>query len=214
MGDNTEMGTLAVTEEQPLAGRRSRPLPLAATIKTHPGGHHLERAAGSRSSRRAPSPRRRGATWRIRRLRRSFSSASLSCRSAASRTGVPSSSVTRSPGLSPARSAADCGSTWRTTAPGGRTLFGRWFPGALRIRSRVLRRLPGRGFLARRFLLFGVQFLAHRQRPHLGIVPPCPRPRRASQWRPRPSPAASAIRRAGRPWPSDRRRGRSARSRR
>src|SRR6202795_2257965 len=31
------------------------------------------------------------------------SSASLSCRSAASRTGVPSSSVTRSPGLSPAR---------------------------------------------------------------------------------------------------------------
>jgi MFS family permease len=38
------------------------------------------------------------------------SSASLSCRSAASRTGVPSSSVTRSPGLSPARSAADCGS--------------------------------------------------------------------------------------------------------
>jgi hypothetical protein len=37
----------------------------------------------------------RGATWRIRRLRRSFSSASLSCRSAASRTGVPSSSVTR-----------------------------------------------------------------------------------------------------------------------
>ena len=44
------------------------------------------------------------------------SSASLSCRSAASRTGVPSSSVTRSPGLSPARSAADCGSTWRTTA--------------------------------------------------------------------------------------------------
>ena len=28
--------------------------------------------------------------------------------------------------------------TWRTTAPGGRTLFGRWFPGALRIRSRVL----------------------------------------------------------------------------
>jgi hypothetical protein len=63
--------------------------------------------------------------------------------------------------------------TWRTTAPGGRTLFGRWFPGALRIRSRVLRRLPGRalGFLARRFLLFGVQFLGHRQRPHLGIVP-------------------------------------------
>src|SRR5580700_4434395 len=58
--------------------------------------------------------------------------------------------VTRSPGLSPARSAADCGSTWRTTAPGGRTLFGRWFPSfALRIRSRVLRRLPGRalGFL-------------------------------------------------------------------
>ena len=51
------------------------------------------------------------------------SSASLSCRSAASRTGVPSSSVIRSPGLSPARSAADCGSTWRTTAPGGRTLF-------------------------------------------------------------------------------------------
>jgi len=53
-------------------------------------------------------------------------------------------------------------------------LFGRWFPGfALRIRSRVLRRLPGRalGFLARRFLLFGVQFLGHRQRPHLGIVP-------------------------------------------
>jgi DNA-binding transcriptional LysR family regulator len=46
-------------------------------------------------------------------------------------------------------------------------LFGRWFPGfALRIRSRVLRRLPGRalGFLARRFLLFGVQFLGHRQR--------------------------------------------------
>jgi hypothetical protein len=52
------------------------------------------------------------------------SSASLSCRSAASRTGVPSSSVTRSPGLSPARSAANCGSTWRTTAPGGRTLLG------------------------------------------------------------------------------------------
>src|ERR1700675_3365921 len=74
---------------------------------------------------------------------------------------VPSS-VTRSPGLSPARSAA---------RPGGRLLraaepfFGRWFPGALRIRSRVLRRLPGRalGFLARRFLLFGVQFLGHRQ---------------------------------------------------
>ena len=89
-------------------------------------------------------------------------------RSAASRTGVPSSSVTRS-----ARWAA---------RPGGRLLraaepfFGRWFPGALRIRSRVLRRLPGRGFLARRFLLFGVQFLGHRQRPHLGIVPPCPRP--------------------------------------
>ena len=35
------------------------------------------------------------------------------------------------------------------------------------------RRLPGRalGFLARRFLLFGVQFRGHRQRPHLGIVP-------------------------------------------
>src|ERR1700730_2576043 len=75
------------------------------------------------------------------------SSATLTCRSAASRTGIPPSSVTRSPGLSPARSAADCGSTWRTTAPGGRTL------------------------LARRFLLFGVQFLGHRQRPHLGIVP-------------------------------------------
>src|ERR1700686_790686 len=86
------------------------------------------------------------------------SSASPSCRSAASRTGVPSSSVTRSPGLSPARSAADCGSTWRATAPGGRTLFGRWFPGALRIRSRVLLRLPGRalGFLARRFLLVSI----------------------------------------------------------
>ena len=55
-------------------------------------------------------------------------------------------------------------------------LFGRWFPGfALRIRSRVLRRLPGRalGFLARRFLLFGVQFLGHRQRrpnPPLAIL--------------------------------------------
>ena len=45
------------------------------------------------------------------------SSASLICRSAASRTGVPPSSVTRSPGLSPARSAADRGSTARTTAP-------------------------------------------------------------------------------------------------
>jgi hypothetical protein len=44
---------------------------------------------------------------------------------------------------------------------------------AFRIRSRVLRRFPGRalGFLARRFLLFGVQSLGHRQRPHLGIVP-------------------------------------------
>jgi hypothetical protein len=45
----------------------------------------------------------------------------------------------------------------------------------LRIRSRVLRRLPGRalGFLARRFLLFGVQFLGHRQRrpnPPLAIL--------------------------------------------
>jgi hypothetical protein len=75
------------------------------------------------------------------------SSASLSCRSAASRTGVPSSSVTRSPGLSPARSAA---------RPGGRLLraaepfFGRWLPGALRIRSRVLRRLPGRALGFRR----------------------------------------------------------------
>jgi hypothetical protein len=60
------------------------------------------------------------------------------------RVRVPSSSVTKSPGLSPARSAADCGSTWRTTAPGGRTLFGRWFPGfALRIRSRVLWRSVG-----------------------------------------------------------------------
>src|SRR5271154_5604593 len=39
--------------------------------------------------------------------------------------------------------------------------------GGLALRSRVLRRLPGRalGFLARRFLLFGVQFLGHRQRP-------------------------------------------------
>src|SRR6202051_191129 len=63
--------------------------------------------------------------------------------------------------------------------PGGGLLravepFRRWFPGfARRIRSRVLRRLPGRAlrFLARRFLLFGVQFLGHRQRPHLGIVP-------------------------------------------
>ena len=38
-------------------------------------------------------------------------------------------------------------------------------------RSRVLRRLPGRalGFLARRFLLFGVQFLGHRQRAGIGI---------------------------------------------
>jgi hypothetical protein len=44
------------------------------------------------------------------------SGASLICRSAASRTGVPPSSVTRSPGLSPARSAADRGATARTTA--------------------------------------------------------------------------------------------------
>jgi hypothetical protein len=50
-------------------------------------------------------------------------------------------------------------------------LFGRWFPGfALRIRSRVLRRLPGRalGFLSRR-----VQFLGHRQHrpnPPLAIL--------------------------------------------
>src|SRR6202040_3017617 len=43
-------------------------------------------------------------------------------RSAASRAGVPSSSVPRAPRLSPARPAADCGSTWRRTAPGGRTL--------------------------------------------------------------------------------------------
>jgi hypothetical protein len=35
----------------------------------------------------------------------------LTCRSAESRTGVPPSSVTRSPGLSPPRSAADRGST-------------------------------------------------------------------------------------------------------
>src|SRR3984893_4073394 len=55
-------------------------------------------------------------------------------------------------------------------------LFGRWFPSfALRIRSRVLRRLPGRalGFLARRFLLFGVQSLGPRQRrpnPPLAIL--------------------------------------------
>src|ERR1700730_7916628 len=124
-------------------------------------------------SRRAPSPRRPGATRRIRRLRRSAArQPELQVGGVAYR--CPIEFVTRSPGLSPARSAADCGSTWRTTAPGGRTLFGRWFPGfALRIRSRVLRRLPGRalGFLARRFLLFGVQFLGHRQRPHLGIVP-------------------------------------------
>ena len=105
----------------------------------------MERAAGSRSAtRRAPSPRRPGATRRIRRPRRSAAAPSLSCRSAASRTGVPSSSVTRSPGLSPSRSAADCGSTWRTTAPGGGTLYGRWFPGfARRIRSRGVRRLAG-----------------------------------------------------------------------
>jgi hypothetical protein len=67
---------------------------------------------------------------------------------------------------------------------GGARLLGRWFPGfALRIRSRVLRRLPGRalGFLARRFLLFGVQFLGHCQRrpnPPLAILgrPPTRRP--------------------------------------
>ena len=55
--------------------------------------------------------------------------------------------------------------------------FGRWFPGALRIAAASSGAFLARaGFLARRFLLFSVQFLGHRQRPHLGIVPPCPRP--------------------------------------
>jgi hypothetical protein len=50
-----------------------------------------------------------------------------------------------SPGVPGGTRSGVLAATWRTTAPGDRTLFfGRWFPGfALRIRSRVLRRLRG-----------------------------------------------------------------------
>jgi len=59
--------------------------------------------------------------------------------------------------------------TWRTTD--GRTLFWTLVPRRPSHPQPRPRRLPGRGFLARRFMVFGVQFLGHRQRPHLGIVP-------------------------------------------
>jgi hypothetical protein len=65
------------------------------------------------------------------------------------------------------------GAFYRVPSPGRHAFLDAGSPAPFASAVGVLRRLPGRalGFLARRFLLFGVQFLGHRQRPHLGIVP-------------------------------------------